>query len=602
MPDAFKRHSLSQDGRQPFMGRGRTSSVDGRTRATLKRPVSHLRRLLCNSVLGLSLLFLVCSVCASPAHLKQENERRHPINQSHTHQLLTSIDALESAKKKIKLKVERRGHTLKHTARNKSFKGDINQYETSDRRQSKLVHKLYGVLLSSRNSKPRTQKMLKQKEDEFKRNVLLFVDYIKEAHNGTIPHDVKLRDDLDLSPIDFSHTHFGHVESAEFIKRDAHLPTVKADAHGLIEEFKRLELRIESERVKQQLIDKTRDERVKKREETRQKRKTLLQHVMQIDAKPLSTGDHAEPHHQDTHPPSHSSSHINAEVTHDGVSHLQLNSGVSLTSHGGSRDPSGCTETRCDNRENGCAGPTENQGDCGCCWAFSSLHVVASSICQQFTNSFYPLSVQEVVDCEGEYSCTGGHFLAAMDYLREKKRVANWDEYDYESAKGTCQADSHENAFQLGDGDTVFEVGEPRKISPYKQLHEEVNLVIATWIRRFGAVYATVEIDMTQPDWRFNDGTVIINHCNPSNANHAIAVVGYNMDMQEKGKRYWVIKNSWGPEWGDGGFAYLDMDACPTSIESDNYGVFHEAVLLEVNKASSNGQIVETAHTEIDGG
>jgi len=40
--------------------------------------------------------------------------------------------------------------------------------------------------------------------------------------------------------------------------------------------------------------------------------------------------------------------------------------------------------------------------------------------------------------------------------------------------------------------------------------------------------------------------------------NHAISVVGYSTGT-ENGD-YWIVRNSWGTYWGDGGFFYLTMD------------------------------------------
>ena len=47
----------------------------------------------------------------------------------------------------------------------------------------------------------------------------------------------------------------------------------------------------------------------------------------------------------------------------------------------------------------------------------------------------------------------------------------------------------------------------------------------------------------------YNKG--VFDQCSSTQINHAVTVVGYGT---ESGNPYWLVKNSWGDNWGDGGY------------------------------------------------
>ncbi|XP_029813847.1 cathepsin K [Manacus vitellinus] len=79
------------------------------------------------------------------------------------------------------------------------------------------------------------------------------------------------------------------------------------------------------------------------------------------------------------------------------------------------------------------------------------------------------------------------------------------------------------------------------------------------WGARWGAGAARGSRGGDSP---VSPGVYYDENCNAENINHAVLAVGYGA---QKGTKHWIIKNSWGEEWGNKGYVLLarNMDnAC----------------------------------------
>lgn len=196
----------------------------------------------------------------------------------------------------------------------------------------------------------------------------------------------------------------------------------------------------------------------------------------------------------------------------------------------------------------------KNQGHCGSCWAHSAAEAMESHWAL-LTGRLHVLSQQELTSCTpnpkhcgGSGGCSGAVESLAFEYVQEAGGISEEWAYPYTSYDGDTG---------LCRNNTVRKVV---KVSSYVKLPPNNQEVLMDALASRGPIAVSVDAS----DWSSYRGG-IYDGCNYEKnitQNHAVQLVGYGHDY-ESNKDYWIIRNSWGPQWGEGGYMRLLRDAKP---------------------------------------
>lgn len=206
-------------------------------------------------------------------------------------------------------------------------------------------------------------------------------------------------------------------------------------------------------------------------------------------------------------------------------------------------------------RTKGAVTPVKNQGHCGSCWSFGSSGNMEG---QWFikTGQLISLSEQELVSCAHTSSgwpkgCDGGNGAThSYTWVIDNGGLDTEKDYPYTSGSGgsgTCNTTKR-------DHNKVV------KFSSFKVLPKHEDQMLA-WVLENGPI--SIHIDAS--DWHSYKGG-IMTKCSYKNADHVVLVVGFGT---EKDQDYWIVKNSWGPSWGESGYIRLlrGINACGITVE-----------------------------------
>jgi cathepsin L len=193
-----------------------------------------------------------------------------------------------------------------------------------------------------------------------------------------------------------------------------------------------------------------------------------------------------------------------------------------------------------------------NQGDCGSCWAIAASTVLAAHT-EIHTGTVRTFSAQQIVDCTpnpkqcgGDGGCKGATAELAMDWVLANGCGEENDD-PYQAQDGQCPGAGSKVAMAQIFGEAPANGGGAAfGMVGWETLPKNEYEPVVRALAERGPVAVSVAADA----W-FNYESGIFNGCDKDAViDHAVTAIGYG---QEDGTKYWVIQNSWGSDWGEGG-------------------------------------------------
>ncbi|KAK6636142.1 hypothetical protein RUM43_009794 [Polyplax serrata] len=180
----------------------------------------------------------------------------------------------------------------------------------------------------------------------------------------------------------------------------------------------------------------------------------------------------------------------------------------------------------------------EDQLYCGSCWDFSAVGTVESQWAIN-KGQLIELSKQQLLDCDKlGNNCEGGNIYQAYEDIISMGGLEAEKDYPYLGVKSTCNFNDKRIK---------------ATISSYHNLTQDEQK-IAAWVYRRGPV----SIVLNDEALRYYQQGIIRptpDNCSPDLLNHATLIVGFGVETEGEEKiPYWIVKNSWGIDWGEQGY------------------------------------------------
>lgn len=188
---------------------------------------------------------------------------------------------------------------------------------------------------------------------------------------------------------------------------------------------------------------------------------------------------------------------------------------------------------------------------CGDCWAYGALAAIEISYLK--VNQINPADVDyseaQAVSCSGGGDCEGGFAYQVLEWLRASgTKTLSEAQLPDNGINSSCPNTTNSSGISIVDWGIVDASGDIGKIAPIDKIKEAIC--------KYGSVSASILSTALFQNYAGN-GVFYQSASTPASpsTNHAICIIGW-----DDNKGAWLVRNSWGPNWGDNGYGWVSYN------------------------------------------